>query len=115
VNELEVLREARTRLAVEGWAQGALYKPGVGYCLRGAVNMCFGSEYGSGAKADIHKLVADQLGTSLLGVVTWNNAPGRTKAEVLALLDDVIAKLAEHESGDAVPAVEVAAPDLVAV
>ncbi len=74
-----------------GWCQGA-YKRNGCFCLSGALLevdvKCFDLEYDAVRKA----LRVDGY------LSTWNDAPGRTKDDVLNLLDNGIRRLHESET-----------------
>lgn len=60
----------------------------VGYCLLGAMQEAYFEldlRAGSFAYADlIYKITAE---TNTFGIPTWNDAPGRTKEEVIAIVE----------------------------
>lgn len=94
---LRVLRRARPLIAA-GWTQYAFAKDDVGatvnssspnavcWCSLGAINASIEmtGEY------DAAKNVLSRVAGENIGV--WNDAPGRTQAEVLALFDRAIAE-----------------------
>ena len=103
------LAEAR-KLIAQGWTQGALYDDDDGrgcYCLAGAVgtvdaasakltkgrvNFVFYSRSKSIAALSAC-LGGRGRGAGAVDLVTeWNDAPGRTQEDVLALIDRAIAK-----------------------
>jgi hypothetical protein len=75
-------------LIASGWCQGASRSVDGRYCLIGAMVA------GAGLSERFGRAV--RLRTQAAGYATiqsWNDAPGRTQAEVLTLLDDVILEL----------------------
>jgi hypothetical protein len=104
---LDVLREARRLLAEVGWTQGAMGRDANGtrlylwdegeptpvcYCLAGAISVASGGPRTT-AYRDARRAL---LGFLRYGLAVWNDAPSRTREDVLALLDRVIA---EQEGG----------------
>lgn len=98
---IEVLTEARA-LVEQGWTQRAWARDRFGnagmwdeptaceWCLVGALASAgFGSGYNSAWKI-LRELTGDPLSA-------FNDAPGRTQAEVLDLLDRAIARASEQE------------------
>ena len=83
-----VLREARELLA-KGWTQGVAVRQnedGRKFCLTGAIGVCGGSyDQKQRARTMLGLLVAPLL------IEAWNDVPGRTQEEVLALVDTAIA------------------------
>ncbi len=96
--DLIVLERARDHILQHGWLQGSLGSDGGPVCIMGA--LCAADGW---AKGDI--IAQERVRrTTLLGfearymdahkAVAWNDAPGRTQAEVLARFDTAIARLA---------------------
>lgn len=82
-----VLREARELLVRDGWCQGE-YRAGNGrLCLVGAVFSA--TPYPASALGRLEAIQSGALG--------WNDAPGRTVDEVLALLDRAIGEAEREE------------------
>ena len=106
------LAEAR-KLIAQGWTQGAFYddEDGSGcYCLAGAVGAAEAAsvklpkgrvKFVFYSRSKSVQALSDYLGgfargASAVDLVTgWNDAPGRTQEEVLALIDRAIAKEAK--------------------
>jgi hypothetical protein len=93
----DVARLAAERLRVLGWQQGTYGdKCGGGMCIAGAIGSVVGHrpEWPRGV---IGGQVMDRIGRLLLedhvdaDIVEWNDAPGRTVDEVIALLERVAA------------------------
>lgn len=82
------LREAR-KLIKRGWCQNHYAKNGK-CCIRGALDVVGGGGNGT----TLAKLMGEAIGDHQLCM--WNDAAGRTKAEVLAAFDRAIA-LAEQQ------------------
>lgn len=81
---VEVLRAAREKVAA-GWCKGADRNRDGRYCLMGAINAATDDwDALAPARQGIYRLVGDTPRT-------WNDAIGRTQAEVLAVLDQAIA------------------------
>ena len=84
----DVLAAARGLIEERGWVQGLFRGPEGQICAREALNVaCDRSlrrhlfdRFSTGALRDV-------IGTSFLGVCGWNDAPGRTKQEVLAAFE----------------------------
>lgn len=80
------------RLIARGWCQGQAREQrlfGNSYCTLGALAKAAGRNYYSGkAFGAIQSEVLKQDYAS--GIVTWNDAPGRTQQEVLDLFDRAI-------------------------
>lgn len=78
----------------KGWTQGALARDELGaevwprhpaascWCLLGAIRRV---ALGDTEAEEARQMVFDQLGS--VAIATWNDTPGRTQAEVLAVLD----------------------------
>ena len=105
MTEKEVLEKARALLAPSGaWTQGnsALDSDGIGvcpedswavrWCLIGAVETVSARNAvkGSTTVSALDILLRTIDGPDQEGIVSWNDATGRTHAEVLALLDAAI-------------------------
>lgn len=97
------LREARAHIIAHGWCQNTLRNHKNQICLRGALIRAADFEENTLTLIDTRwndtTMAADNLLTKIVGsaVPVWNNAPGRTEAEVIYALDKAIA-LAEAES-----------------
>jgi hypothetical protein len=91
----EVLVKARNLIGRDGWVQRDWGAPGGPRCAVGVIS----DSGGDGAsRITARRAVAEAAGVEDDGwggaVITWNNAPGRTKAEVLAAFDKAIAATA---------------------
>lgn len=64
------------------WDKGQL----VGVCISTALHQCYGEYFESPTHRRLYKAMEEKLGVS---PIRWQDAPGRTKAEVLALLEAV--------------------------
>jgi hypothetical protein len=110
---LGVLRAARKRIE-DDWAQGAFCRSGL-VCTAGAVLIEAGWDVEPTHATHPDKfawwtepalvLVAKELGfeEGAMDVPKWNDHPFRTKEEVLALVDRVIAKEEERTYGSPLP------------
>lgn len=91
----EVLKAARA-LVTEGWTQfssRAVIDGQDCYCVMGALNSAART---LGAMDAVHLAIQRALGIIGTGAVTtWNDAPGRTQAEVLAAFDKAIAEVGQ--------------------
>lgn len=93
-NTKEVLLAAKALLQNVGWCQNAYttydkqYNP-TAYCLSGAV-CCVDGAYFT-IQDEAISCLRSMLENKPL-IVNWNDQPGRTKEEVLALLDKAIAQ-----------------------
>lgn len=104
----EALRDARSILAERGHAKGALEDAEGRVCLGGAIWLATtGSAIFEGGNGPPPRVTIDALGT-LMGLspdgdfVSYNNAPERTEAEVLALLDQAAESVKPAESRELV-------------
>jgi len=101
---VDVLRAARERLSEPGvWAQGVTSLDGDRCCLTMALSEagCLRLHYqrapNSGANP-CKAVEAMAAATGISGLTSWNDTPGRTLDEVLAVLDVAIER-AEREAG----------------
>lgn len=81
----EICKEAKNILLTRGWHQGSSHKDGK-FCLVGALGIA-----GMSVK-DSRILTKLQLITSSSLLSDWNDAPSRTLAEVIDLLDKAISE-----------------------
>mgnify|MGYP006288290745 CR=1 FL=1 len=99
---LEILKDAR-ELVAQGWCQCAharsetgraldiWTKPsGCAYCAEGALIMASCATEDQEEITDAWNVLREVVGTKSLYL--WNDAPGRTKAEILAAFDEAIEK-----------------------
>ena len=100
MNAHQILVKARNLLDREGHAKHAL-RDETGYCQLGARNMAtFGTQrfvWGHPDRKAFHaakEALTDAVGVPSEELVDWNNAPERTKEEVLAAFDRAIAATA---------------------
>jgi len=95
------LLAARTLIDVEGWWNGKPSKAGRGtHCPVTAI--CFLNQpdsFGAFFKFSIPAQKALEEAIDLKHIPTWNDAPGRTKAQVLAAFDKAISKLERESDG----------------
>jgi len=91
------LNRLREALIERGWTQGALENGTGEVCLMGGVNRAGCSNMMSIA---LTQLLQEITGSS---VVAWNDATGRTFAEVLDLVDTAILRVKEELAGDGRP------------
>lgn len=80
------LRAVRERLVTQGWTQGAMQNAIGQVCLVGA-GSCLSSNAWLATRVALYRAMEPDRGE----LSQWNDAPGRTFAEVLALLDKAIA------------------------
>lgn len=86
----EILKKARAHLVKYGWRQGDYGVEGGPCCAVGALSG--GAPYNSEA----HRLLMQAIKYENDSLSTWNDAPGRTKRQVLAAFTKAI-RLAEKE------------------
>lgn len=92
----ETLKVARDLIA-QGWVQDVMYSDG-GYCSIGAIEKAAwpgpgsSTSYGEyyGACAAITKALGIQTTEPRVEIIQWNDAAGRTQAQVLAAFDKAI-------------------------
>ena len=70
-----------------GWVQGQLGNTRIGFCLEGAIFEWEKTQWDKESYESAYQSVYLALGSQNL--VIWNDAPSRTKAEVLAVLRQV--------------------------
>lgn len=92
----EKLREAR-KLIEQGWTKGWFVEQHeadgpICYCVYGALNqVVVGDAEADTTETDAAaKLLGRAVGQTFLSLATWNDAPERTQAEVLAAFDRAI-------------------------
>lgn len=91
VQTLTRMRELLQR----GWIQGRAYDGWSGVCIQGALTRSF---YGWKSTSEVVKILCQAMNMPLDWVegkdplAVWNDAPGRTQAEVLRLLDGILAR-----------------------
>lgn len=92
--DLIVLERARERIA-RGWCQGKAEGPDGSVCIIGALHHAFYGGIGPLTPEAAYPLrvAVEQMGLDPETVSIWNDAPGRTQAEVLARFDTAVAKL----------------------
>lgn len=85
------LDHARQLIQQHGWTQGTWGSPELGYCIRGALSAVMRSDSGANqntrsACVDSIELVLRAMSGGYQEVAGWNDAPGRTAGEVVAVL-----------------------------
>lgn len=94
----EVLRKAGDVLRERGWHQGQFESPCGAVCVFGAVNVAITSDPGDGS---LSREPVDMIRRILKRwPPNWNDAPGRTAAEVLATLDAAYVVALQEEGDD---------------
>lgn len=81
------LLDAADLIEREGWVQGVLGLPGMGYCALGALGQVTKTE--SARYFDARDLLARSIGISPFsygGIPAWNDREGQTKEQVLQTL-----------------------------
>lgn len=101
IDTAEILDRAADHIDRVGWHQGSLYDnselafPSCPVCALGAINVALHGEptfpLDGADPHDVADAVLDTLGIE--GLADWNDAPGRTQAEVTAALRDTAAAL----------------------
>jgi hypothetical protein len=86
----ELLTRSYNILQEYGWTKCAYHDPGVGYCCLGAMQA---AQAEAGYSIQVYneacrkvRAVIDEDKFGRLGIVHWNDAPERTKEEVLAVV-----------------------------
>lgn len=104
----ETLRRARDLLLEKGWTQGT-FDNTHGYCTLGACHYSFPQETPTSLRDATCSTMRNVLFTTIqatygaehpaesMSVIIWNDTPGRTKDEVLAVFDQAIANVCEAE------------------
>lgn len=85
----EILRSAAEVIEVFGWRQGAYGSPGSGFCILGALSVAYSgvtSEVWAPELSAAKRLIVERLGLAQYGISEWNDAPERTREEVMAVL-----------------------------
>jgi hypothetical protein len=100
---VELLKAAKVVLNDYGWIQGDTGNRHVGFCALGAVReAATGQDFGIAAmilRPNAYDALVDaSRSEALVPVSTFNDTPGRTKDEVLALFDRAIAQVESGES-----------------
>lgn len=104
--ELEILKKTKDLLTPPGrWAQFGYAKDATGgtvspqaatavyFCLVGALRRSGSSELEAYVGARLFSELNKTIGKNSLSISTWNDAFGRTQAEVLQLLEKTISRL----------------------
>lgn len=102
----QTLVEARKLIDEKGWTQGAMFRSSTGvklsflkkeqtasYCMVGALRAQYRPDpsiYGQ-----VQELLHDVIGEEWASLESWNDQPGRTKEEVLAVFDKAIERAKE--------------------
>lgn len=93
----DALVRVRLELVKRGWCQREFVDSETGeVCLTGAMNIVeYGcpissGELGAGVWIQMHHMLTDVIGTTSL--LLWNDKPDRTEGQVLAALDEAIAR-----------------------
>lgn len=101
---VERLKLGRERIA-RGWTQGRYARNAKGgsvgpdgldavcWCASGA--LCLDGDIGVDARMALRQTIRAY---DAVGIVTWNDDPGRTQADVLKAFDDTIARLEAAEA-----------------
>jgi len=99
MNTVEILKGAKALLETKGWTQGAYARGKSGrvvkqprnavcFCGIGAISVAAGGNTDDDLGYDAYKALERIVGS---GFPHYNDAPGRTKEEVLAVFDKAIA------------------------
>jgi hypothetical protein len=89
---VQKLTEARALIA-QGWCQGDYYEDsdcGTKYCAVGAIRAAAEDQSYFYCLDYLGQTLAFMIGSGRYNVPNWNDAPGRTQQEVLALYDRAI-------------------------
>lgn len=98
---VETLRAGRNIIDRLGWRQGPYNLGGGRRCAQDALIVVSAPDNDKIDASDA--LLAQAIALGVRSVVTWNDAPGRTKEDVLALYDKAIAAEEAKEKVDANP------------
>lgn len=89
------VREVKSTIERVGWTQLRMGDYGMGFCILGAINIV-AQRHPTHMSRMAHLLkvrLADRIGTGDLSVentiARWNDSPGRTKEQVINLLDEM--------------------------
>jgi hypothetical protein len=82
----QILKKARAKVA-RGWCQGAMYGDNGAVCALGAVWQAEGPDLRDDLAREAISAAAQALDPYFTHLADWNDAPHRTKAEVLAAFD----------------------------
>ena len=91
-----VLGEAKELIVRNGWMQGQYGDADRGYCIYGAVCEAADRQGSPGLEIDAMAAINKDVRivkTGIYSAISWNDRPGRTQDDVLALFDTVIAGL----------------------
>lgn len=105
----ELFSKVKEILTTKGWNQGTLFsnehtryatqETATCYCLNGAMLAASGSYFSGEAvgwvMTDVYKEGCKYLTDFNPNWVAWNDRPGRTKEEVIELVDKILTKLPE--------------------
>jgi hypothetical protein len=80
-----MLREARRHLETVGWVKGSYRDRWGAVCLSQALTDVDGTKHGALVDIEARRIVQALAGATK-GIPTWNDAPERTKEDVLTLL-----------------------------
>ncbi len=86
------LLKTKQILIEEGWTQG-FYCNGCRRCLVGALALATSQSWGDAEDGEAANLLLSCTDGSKKLLVDWNDVKGRTKTEVLDLIDMAVAKL----------------------
>lgn len=92
-----LLRRARELLVTEGWTQRKMWLPWQGYCLLGAISWA-ALEEKRGRLEWARRLARRGSYSMRKAIMDANDAPGRTLADVLRVLDVAIERLERGEA-----------------
>jgi len=87
VSTADLLREAAGAIATYGWIQGSAGYEEVGFCAVGALSYAIDETGGTDSSyAAAYSALLDEVGGRGGSVVMWNDAPDRTKEQVIDTL-----------------------------
>lgn len=87
-NELIKIKEV---LLSKGWVQGSFTDLYGSHCLLGALDVVSSSYYDPAClRRHLRGALHNRTKGEVTNLVTFNDAPGRTKEEVISLIDDAI-------------------------
>ena len=87
----QYLLDAKQRLLDSGWVRHTMQTKD-GYCMIGAMRAGDPKNYNISHLRVVQKAYGHLIAvTGFIGIATWNDSPGRTKAQVLEAYDRAIA------------------------
>lgn len=107
---LPIIRAMREYIQEHGWLQGLTYGRNGAVCIFGAYNIVAKSPCSAQLEREVFSLIRNTLDvneptnnlptskTTTFGIVTWNDQNGRTKDDVIRLLEATEARAMNQEA-----------------